>query len=134
LKFRSVEIESWCIHFDNNFTVIPWFVNIQIAGLPTNVGFLQELASHSSFEKGIVDTHFIERYKDDLLSTSTKASGESHDVAELGAILAAACICKKDHITSKESIRMLAPTILLFSFTTLFCYDVLMTQYVLFRS
>jgi hypothetical protein len=29
---------------------------------------------------------------------------------------------------------MLAPTILLFSFTTLFCYDVLMTQYVLFRS
>ncbi|TKW29494.1 hypothetical protein SEVIR_3G398800v4 [Setaria viridis] len=79
--------------------------NFQIAGLPTNVGFLQELASHSSFEEGIVDTHFIERYKDDLLSTSTKASGESRDVAELGAILAAACICKKDHITSKESIR-----------------------------
>ncbi|KAG2630615.1 methylcrotonoyl-CoA carboxylase subunit alpha, mitochondrial-like [Panicum virgatum] len=79
--------------------------NFQIAGLPTNVGFLQELASHSAFEKGIVDTHFIERYKDDLLSTSTKASGESHGVAELGAILAAACLCKKDHITSKESIR-----------------------------
>ncbi|CAN6356921.1 unnamed protein product [Urochloa humidicola] len=79
--------------------------NFQIAGLPTNVGFLQELASHSAFEKGIVDTHFIERYKDDLLSTSAKASGESHGVAELGAILAAACICKKDHITSKESIR-----------------------------
>nr|CAB3466440.1 unnamed protein product [Digitaria exilis] len=77
----------------------------QIAGLPTNVGFLQELASHSAFETGIVDTHFIERYKDDLSSTSTKASGESHDVAELGAMLAAACICKKDHITSKESIR-----------------------------
>ena len=72
----------------------PWFMNKQIAGLPTNVGFLQELASHSAFEKGIVDTHFIERYKDDLLSTSTKASGESHGVAELGAILAAACICK----------------------------------------
>jgi len=83
----------------------PWFMNKQIAGLPTNVGFLQELASHSAFEKGIVDTHFIERYKDDLLSTSTKASGESHGVAELGAILAAACLCKKDHITSKESIR-----------------------------
>ncbi|CAL5092509.1 unnamed protein product [Urochloa decumbens] len=79
--------------------------NFQIAGLPTNVGFLEELASHSAFEKGIVDTHFIERYKDDLLSTSAKASGESHGVAELGAILAAACICKKDHITSKESIR-----------------------------
>ncbi|RLM99697.1 methylcrotonoyl-CoA carboxylase subunit alpha, mitochondrial [Panicum miliaceum] len=79
--------------------------NFQIAGLPTNVGFLQELASHSAFEEGIVDTHFIERYKDDLLSTSTKASGESDGVAELGAILAAACICKKDHITSKESIR-----------------------------
>ncbi|CAL4891135.1 unnamed protein product [Urochloa decumbens] len=79
--------------------------NFQIAGLPTNVGFLQELASHSAFEKGIVDTHFIERYKDDLLSTSAKASGDSHGVAEFGAILAAACICKKDHITSKESIR-----------------------------
>ena len=97
----------------------PWFMNKQIAGLPTNVGFLQELASHSAFEKGIVDTHFIERYKDDLLSTSTKASGESHGVAELGAILAAACICKKDHITSKESIRMLDSTI--FSFQQHHC-------------
>ncbi|WVZ91177.1 hypothetical protein U9M48_037381 [Paspalum notatum var. saurae] len=80
-------------------------LNFQIAGLPTNVGFLQELASHSAFEKGLVDTHFIERYKDDLLSTSMKSSRESHDVAELGAILAAACICKKDQITSKESLR-----------------------------
>lgn len=82
-------------------------MNKQIAGLPTNIGFLQELASHTAFEKGLVDTHFIEHYKDDLLSTSTKSSEESHDVAELGAILAAACICKKDHITSKESLRML---------------------------
>ena len=81
-------------------------MNKQIAGLPTNVDFLQELASHSAFEKGLVDTHFIERYKDDLLSTSMKSSRESHDVAELGAILAAACICKKDQITSKESLRM----------------------------
>ncbi|CAD6269633.1 unnamed protein product [Miscanthus lutarioriparius] len=79
--------------------------NFQIAGLPTNVGFLQELASHSAFERGLVDTHFIERYKDDLLSISTKSSEESHGVSELGAILAAACICKKDHITSKESQR-----------------------------
>ena len=55
----------------------------------------------------LVDTHFIERYKDDLLSISTKSSEEYHGVAELGAILAAACICKKDHITSKESQRML---------------------------
>lgn len=79
--------------------------NFQIAGLPTNVGFLQELASHSAFEKGLVDTHFIDRYKDDFVSTSAKSSGESHDVTELGGILAAACICKKDHITSEESLR-----------------------------
>ncbi|TVU49196.1 hypothetical protein EJB05_00494, partial [Eragrostis curvula] len=79
--------------------------NFQIAGLPTNVGFLQELASHSSFEKGLVDTHFIERYKDDFVSTSAKSSDESHNLAEFGAILAAACICKKDHITSGESSR-----------------------------
>lgn len=79
--------------------------NFQIAGLPTNVGFLQELAGHSAFEKALVETHFIERYKDDLLSTSAKTSDESHDAVELGAILAAACICKKDHIASEESLR-----------------------------
>jgi pyruvate carboxylase len=66
---------------------MPWLMNKQIAGLPTNVGFLQELASHSAFERGLVDTHFIECYKDDLLSISTKSS--------------------VDHITSKESQRML---------------------------
>ncbi|GJN35424.1 hypothetical protein PR202_gb24200 [Eleusine coracana subsp. coracana] len=76
-----------------------------IAGLPTNVGFLEELASHSAFEKGLVDTHFIERYKDDLKSISAKSSDESRDLAEFGAILAAACICKKDHVTSEESPR-----------------------------
>uniref|UniRef100_A0A453JQR7 Methylcrotonoyl-CoA carboxylase subunit alpha, mitochondrial n=1 Tax=Aegilops tauschii subsp. strangulata TaxID=200361 RepID=A0A453JQR7_AEGTS len=79
--------------------------NFQIAGLPTNVAFLQELAGHNAFERGLVDTHFIERYKDDFQSTSAKASGEAHDAAKLGAILAAACICKKDHISSEESLR-----------------------------
>jgi 3-methylcrotonyl-CoA carboxylase alpha subunit len=75
--------------------------------LPTNVGFLEELASHSAFEKGLVDTHFIERYKDDFKSTCAKSSDESCDLAEFGAILAAACICKKDHVISEESPRML---------------------------
>jgi 3-methylcrotonyl-CoA carboxylase alpha subunit len=79
----------------------------QIAGLPTNVGFLQELAGHSAFEKGLVDTHFIERYQNDLLSTSTQALSGSHEAEELGAILAAACICKKDHVSSEVSLRML---------------------------
>jgi 3-methylcrotonyl-CoA carboxylase alpha subunit len=81
-------------------------MNRQIAGLPTNIAFLQELAGHSAFERGLVDTHFIERYKNDLLSTAATASSEEHDAAELGAILAAACICRKDHITSEESLRM----------------------------
>jgi 3-methylcrotonyl-CoA carboxylase alpha subunit len=77
----------------------------QIAGLPTNVGFLQELAGHSAFEKGLVDTHFIERYQNDLLSTSTQALSGSHEAEELGAILAAACICKKDHVSSEVSLH-----------------------------
>uniref|UniRef100_A0A0E0RJR1 Methylcrotonoyl-CoA carboxylase subunit alpha, mitochondrial n=1 Tax=Oryza rufipogon TaxID=4529 RepID=A0A0E0RJR1_ORYRU len=79
--------------------------NFQIAGLPTNVGFLQELAGHSAFEKGLVDTHFIERYQNDLLSTSTQALSGSHEAEELGAILAAACICKKDHVSSEVSLH-----------------------------
>uniref|UniRef100_A0A0D9Y189 Methylcrotonoyl-CoA carboxylase subunit alpha, mitochondrial n=1 Tax=Leersia perrieri TaxID=77586 RepID=A0A0D9Y189_9ORYZ len=79
--------------------------NFQIAGLPTNVGFLQELSGHSAFEKGLVGTHFIERYQNDLLSTSPQALSGSHEAAQLGAILAAACICKKDHISSEVSLR-----------------------------
>ncbi|XP_047049755.1 methylcrotonoyl-CoA carboxylase subunit alpha, mitochondrial-like isoform X1 [Lolium rigidum] len=79
--------------------------NFQIAGLPTNIAFLQELAGHSAFERGLVDTHFIERYKNDLLNSAAKASGEAHEAAAVGAMLAAACICRKDHIISEESLR-----------------------------
>lgn len=96
----------------------------QIAGLPTNVGFLQELAGHSAFEKALVETHFIEHYRNDLLSTSAKASGESHDAVKLGAILAAACICKKDHITSEESLCMLCACPFFHSTTLLIWPDI----------
>lgn len=99
--------ESLSDHFDSSLLVILWLMDKQIAGLPTNVGFLQELAGHSAFEKGLVDTHFIERYQNDLLSTSTQALSGSHEAEELGAILAAACICKKDHVSSEVSLRML---------------------------
>jgi 3-methylcrotonyl-CoA carboxylase alpha subunit len=94
-------------------------MNRQIAGLPTNIAFLQELAGHSAFERGLVDTHFIERYKNDLLNSAAKASGEAHDAAALGAMLAAACICRKDHIISEESLRMLCR--LFFSVTGQHC-------------
>ncbi|KAK3013776.1 hypothetical protein RJ639_010135, partial [Escallonia herrerae] len=38
----------------------------QVAGLPTNIEFLLKLAKHAAFEKGDVETHFIERFKDEL--------------------------------------------------------------------
>jgi 3-methylcrotonyl-CoA carboxylase alpha subunit len=79
---------------------------LQIAGLPTNVSFLRELASHGAFEKGQVETHFIEHYKDDLLIDSAgKTTNKALNASKLSAVLAAACLCQKDHISSAEAIH-----------------------------
>jgi acetyl/propionyl-CoA carboxylase alpha subunit len=65
----------------------------QIAGLPTNIGFLKTLASHHAFATGDVDTHFIDRFKEDLLpSTQSNSILEPciPKATQYGAALAAA--------------------------------------------
>ncbi|XP_020579668.1 methylcrotonoyl-CoA carboxylase subunit alpha, mitochondrial isoform X2 [Phalaenopsis equestris] len=78
-------------------------LNFQVAGLPTNIGFLYKLANHWAFEKGLVETHFIEHFKEDLFIDSGVdiAAGTSAS-SKLGAAFVAACICEKDHNTYKE--------------------------------
>ncbi|CAN6462836.1 unnamed protein product [Victoria cruziana] len=51
----------------------------QVAGLPTNIGFLQQLASHWAFQKGLVETHFIEHFKSDLFPDSDDAMEKTED-------------------------------------------------------
>lgn len=80
-------------------------VILQVAGLPTNISFLQSLADHWAFEKGLVETHFIEHFKNDLCVDSTeKVAEETYASARLGASLVAACICEMDHLASSETL------------------------------
>ncbi|XP_042047039.1 methylcrotonoyl-CoA carboxylase subunit alpha, mitochondrial [Salvia splendens] len=77
----------------------------QVAGLPTNIDFLSKLANHGAFEKGEVETHFIELHKDDLFvdpddELSTKLVYNS---AARSAAIAAACLCEKEHASASES-------------------------------
>ncbi|KAL8142554.1 hypothetical protein V2J09_015586 [Rumex salicifolius] len=71
----------------------------QVAGVPTNLSFLLQLAKHRAFEKGEVETHFIEHFKDDLFVDSGDAimKKEQHEAVKLSAILVSACLCKKEH-------------------------------------
>ncbi|XP_042489430.1 methylcrotonoyl-CoA carboxylase subunit alpha, mitochondrial isoform X1 [Macadamia integrifolia] len=78
----------------------------QVAGLPTNINFLQKLANHWAFEKGLVETHFIEHFKSDLFIDPNGAmvQKEAYNTARFGAALVAACVCKKEHTASKGSL------------------------------
>lgn len=79
-------------------------LKFQVAGLPTNISFLQKLASHWAFESGQVETHFIEHFKNDLFfGTTDEITKETDSAAKLGATLVAACLCKKEQIASKEN-------------------------------
>ncbi|KAJ6795291.1 methylcrotonoyl-CoA carboxylase subunit alpha, mitochondrial isoform X2 [Iris pallida] len=79
--------------------------NFQVAGLPTNITFLQRLANHWAFEKGLVGTNFIEHFRNDLfIDLNDEAASETYAAARFSASLVAACICEKDHITSKEAL------------------------------
>uniref|UniRef100_A0A2N9GFP1 Methylcrotonoyl-CoA carboxylase subunit alpha n=1 Tax=Fagus sylvatica TaxID=28930 RepID=A0A2N9GFP1_FAGSY len=74
----------------------------QVAGLPTNINFLQKLANHWAFENGNVETHFIERFKDDLfVAPSNQLS--SNDAARLSATVVAACVISREHSLLKEN-------------------------------
>ncbi|KAF7818348.1 methylcrotonoyl-CoA carboxylase subunit alpha, mitochondrial [Senna tora] len=70
----------------------------QVAGLPTNINFLQKLADHWAFENGKVETHFIDNYKDDLfVDHNNSALAKAYKTARLSAYLAAACLIEKEH-------------------------------------
>lgn len=79
---------------------------MQVAGLPTNINFLQKLTDHWAFENGQVETHFIENFKKDLFddpNDSILASG-AYYAAKLGATLVAACVCQKEVVASKGGV------------------------------
>ncbi|KAK8963769.1 hypothetical protein KSP40_PGU014409 [Platanthera guangdongensis] len=78
-------------------------INFQVAGLPTNIDFLYKLANHWAFEKGLVETHFIEHFKGDLfIDSGSDKAAEEHVSAKHGAAFVAACICEKDNHSNKE--------------------------------
>lgn len=66
----------------------------KVAGVPTNINFLLKLANHYAFERGDVETHFIEQYKDDLFvdPSNLVMAKEAYEAAGLNARLAAACL------------------------------------------
>jgi 3-methylcrotonyl-CoA carboxylase alpha subunit len=71
----------------------------QIAGLPTNIGFLKTLASHHAFAAGDVDTHFIDRFKEDLLPSTQAQEPNVPKATQIGAALTAAAFgikCKQE--------------------------------------
>ncbi|KAA3471161.1 methylcrotonoyl-CoA carboxylase subunit alpha, mitochondrial [Gossypium australe] len=80
-------------------------LKFQVAGVPTNINFLQNLANHKAFEEGNVETHFIEHHKDDLfVDPNNKVIYEdAFSAARLGAKLVAACLCEKERSAMKES-------------------------------
>ncbi|KAI0501217.1 hypothetical protein KFK09_016160 [Dendrobium nobile] len=79
-------------------------LNFQVAGLPTNIGFLHKIANHWAFEKGLVGTHFIEQFKEDLfIDSGVDIAAGTSSASKLGAALVAACICEMDHNSYKEN-------------------------------
>ncbi|KAJ8899386.1 hypothetical protein K2173_018360 [Erythroxylum novogranatense] len=77
----------------------------QVAGVPTNINFLQKLANHGAFQDGNVETHFIDHYKDDLFGNpnNLELEKEAFDNVKFSATLAAACLCKKEESILKEN-------------------------------
>ncbi|KAG5587204.1 hypothetical protein H5410_047638 [Solanum commersonii] len=76
----------------------------QVAGLPTNIDFIIKLASHRAFQNGEVETHFIERYKDDLFidSSNSISAEKAESAAKHAASIVAACICQNELATLKN--------------------------------
>ncbi|KAI4349479.1 hypothetical protein L6164_010063 [Bauhinia variegata] len=77
----------------------------QVAGLPTNINFLQKLANHWAFENGKVETHFIENYKEDLFvdPNNSVPAKEAYEAARLSASLVAACLIEKEHFILRRN-------------------------------
>ncbi|XP_078430926.1 methylcrotonyl-CoA carboxylase alpha chain isoform X2 [Wolffia australiana] len=78
----------------------------QVAGLPTNIDFLQKLANHQSFAEGLVETHFIEHFKSDLfVESGSTALKETYSIAEINAAFAVACMCSFIREKSEATFR-----------------------------
>ncbi|KAL9660243.1 hypothetical protein QQ045_025056 [Rhodiola kirilowii] len=77
--------------------------HFQVAGLPTNINFILQLANHWAFQQGIVETHFIERYRDELFVDPSYSDlfKQSYDAARHGAALLAACLLEKERYNFK---------------------------------
>lgn len=87
-----------------NKVIVKRFIGWQVAGVPTNINFLQKLANHRAFEDGDVETHFIENHKDDLFidPNNSLLAKEAYSSARFSAGLAAACLCEKERSFLKE--------------------------------
>lgn len=78
----------------------------QIAGVPTNLGFLGALAGHPSFAAGDIHTHFISQFQEDLLPSPSPGEAaqlpwgggpEGGDGGGISAAaVAAAAVCIQD--------------------------------------
>ncbi|KAK9146615.1 hypothetical protein Sjap_006518 [Stephania japonica] len=78
----------------------------QVAGLPTNINFLQRLSDHWAFKDEQVETHFIEHFKNDLLGdpSNEMLKAVAYNTATFAATLVAACVCRKEHQVSVSSL------------------------------
>uniref|UniRef100_A0A7N0TW68 Methylcrotonoyl-CoA carboxylase subunit alpha, mitochondrial n=3 Tax=Kalanchoe fedtschenkoi TaxID=63787 RepID=A0A7N0TW68_KALFE len=78
----------------------------QVAGLPTNINFILQLANHWAFQQGIVETHFIERYRDELFvdPSNSDLAKQSYNAARHVAALLAACLLEKERSNGPLSI------------------------------
>ncbi|KAK9144785.1 hypothetical protein Sjap_004688 [Stephania japonica] len=74
----------------------------KVAGLPTNINFLQRLSDHWAFKDEQVETHFIEHIKNELLGdpSNEMLKAEAYNTATFAATLVAACACQKEHQVS----------------------------------
>lgn len=77
----------------------------QVAGLPTNINFILQLANHWAFQLGIVETHFIERYRDELFvdPSNGELAKRTYHAARHGAALLAACLLEKERCNIEVS-------------------------------
>ncbi|HLS81214.1 MAG TPA: acetyl/propionyl/methylcrotonyl-CoA carboxylase subunit alpha [Steroidobacter sp.] len=59
----------------------------EIAGLSTNIPFLSSIAAHPAFDAGQVDTHFIERHREDLAMRAEPTPDEGLALAAIAIVL-----------------------------------------------
>lgn len=114
------------MHEQNDFR-FQLFVDVlfQVAGLPTNIAFLHMLSNHWAFDKGLVETHFIEHFKADFFPDEVPV--ETDVAAKLSATIVAACICEMDYTTLRKTIPgMLTLSSLMCRFAVLWFFNLIL--------